>query len=106
LATESSGSRIAKFSAVEAEHFLALCSVKGSASAVESFGNATAFGSMIVHFAVRAAVFFMFIFSAIIPAEISTSSMLAIFSAVTVESGSCRLVFNIFGDLSSISVFS
>ena len=97
MATLAFGSRMARFSAVEAEDFLASLSVKASASAFESFENATAFGSMIVHFAVRAAVFLIVIFvSSAVSAEISSSmasfisssSALAMTSAVTVESGS------------------
>jgi len=91
------GSRMARFSAVEAEHFLALLLVKASVSASESFENATAVSSIIVHFAVRAAVFFIVGFiSYTVSAKISlstasfisSSSALAMSSMVTVESGS------------------
>jgi hypothetical protein len=83
------------FSAVETENFITLLSVNASASAFESFENATALGSMIFHFAVHAAVF-LIIFVCTVSAEISWStaafisspSMLAISSVVTVESGS------------------
>jgi hypothetical protein len=75
LATLAFGSRMARFSAVEAEHFLAHHLVKASASAFESFENATAFGSLIVHFAVRAAVFLVVVFvSSAVSAEISLST--------------------------------
>jgi hypothetical protein len=90
LATVAFSSRMARFSAVEAEHYLALLSVKTSASAVESFENATAFGSMIVHFAVHASVLFIIVFvSSTVSAEVSSSSALAIsFAMLIVESGS------------------
>ena len=104
MTTAAFGSGMARFSAVEAEHFLALLSVKASAFAVESFENATALGSMIVHFAVHAAVFCIVI--SVVSAKISSSSVLAISSAVTVESGSGRLVSDLFGELGSISIFS
>jgi len=104
LATVAFSSRMARPSTVEAEHFLALLSVKASASAVESFENGTAFGSMIFHFAVHAAVFFIVV--SVVSAKISSSSALAISSAVTIESGSGRLVSDLFGKLGSISVFS
>jgi len=66
---------MAGFSAVETEHFLALLSVNASAfaGAVESFENATAFSSMIVHFALCAAVFFI-VFDSAVSAEISLST--------------------------------
>jgi len=89
LANVAFSSRMARSSAVEAEYFLALLAVKASASTVESFENATAFGSMIVHFAVHAAVFCIVVFSAIIAAEISSSTMIDISSAMLiVQSGS------------------
>lgn len=91
--TLASGSRMGRLSTVEAEHFLALLFVTASASAFESFENATAVGSMIVHFAVRASDFFIVVFvSAAVSADISlctascisSSSVLAMSSAVTV----------------------
>jgi hypothetical protein len=95
LVTLAFGSHMARLSAVEAEHFLALLSVKAFASAFESFENATAFGSMIVHFAVRAAVFLIVCVSGVsaeisssMASFISSSSALATSSVVTVESGS------------------
>ena len=93
MATLAFGSRMARFSVVEAEHFLALLSVKASTCAFESFENATAVGSMIVHFAVRAAVFFIvvFVFSTVsdeisssTASFICSSSALAMPSSVTV----------------------
>jgi len=87
------GTRMARFSAVEAEHLLALLSVEASASTFGLFGNATAFGSMNVHFAVHAAVFLIVSVSAICAKFsrctawlMSSSSGPAMFSVVTVES--------------------
>ena len=93
MATFAFGSRMARVSAVEAEHFLALLSVKASACAFESFENATAFGSMNVHFAVRAAVFLIVSVCAVsdeifscTASFMSSSSAPVMISAVTVES--------------------
>jgi len=72
LGTVTFGSRIARFSTVEAEYFLVLVSIEASASAFESFKNATAFGSMTIQFAVRAAVF-LNVSVSVISAEISSS---------------------------------
>ena len=65
------------------------------ASAFESFENATAFGSMIVHFAVGAALFLIVFVSAVsakislsMASFISSSSAPAMSSVVTVERGS------------------
>ena len=91
------GSRMARFSAVEAEHFLALLPVTASTSAFQSFENATGSGNMIVHFAVSAAVFFIVVFVSLAvsveispstPSFISSSSALAMSTVVTVENRS------------------
>ena len=83
---------MARFSAVEGEYFLVLLSIEASASAFESFENAAAFSSMIVLFAVRAAVFLIVSVSAIsakissaTASFISFSYMLAISSAMLIE---------------------
>jgi hypothetical protein len=92
LAAFAFGTCMAWFSALEAEHFLALLSMKASVSAFQSFENPTAVGGMIVHFAVRAAVFFIVVIvssavsaeiSSSMPTGISSSSALAMFSMVT-----------------------
>ena len=84
LATVAFSSHMARLSAVEAEHFLTLVSVEASASAVESFENATTSGSMVVHFAVSAAVSFIVVFSTIIASKIPSSTTIAISSAMMI----------------------
>jgi len=93
LATLAFGSRMATFSAVESEHFLALLSDQASASAFESFENAAAFGSMIVHFAVHAAVFPIIVFvSSMVSAHISSSTALFISSSSALAIPSTMLI--------------
>jgi hypothetical protein len=94
-----------RLSAVAAEHFLTLLSVQASASAVESFQNATACGSMVVHFAVSAAVICILVFSTIIAAKISSSTAIAIpFVMLIVESRLSSLVSELLAKLNAISI--
>ena len=74
LAMVAFGSGMAAFSAVEAKYSLARLLIKAPASSavVESFENATAFGSMIDHFTVFATLF-VIVFSSAVSATISLS---------------------------------
>jgi len=83
---------MARFFTVQAKHLFVLLLVTAYASSLESCENATAFGSMIVHFAVGVAVFLQVFVYSTVSAKISSSAALFVSSSSILAISSVMLI--------------